>query len=626
MKKIYIKIFISVFALLACMSCEAFLDKSPDLGLDEQEIYKDYASISGYLDNIYGEYLSNHMGAYGTSNGRNFLGAISDELATMFNDAQVMQVHSGNWLKSGTNETFEIGNDKKTPIGSSYKALRAMNRIIENYNNIENLTEEQFQQIKGQAHFYRAWFYFQLIIRYGGMPIFDKVFVGDGDEDIPRKTYHESHDWMMEDIETAIESLPEFWEDKDTGRPTKAAAMAFKVMAQLYDASPLMQNDLNSVTVKDYDKERAALAAKSADELLKYLDEYPRNGGTPLYNYRMVSKEEYKNIFYFKRGNGSPWIHPEHLWYKRSVIDRISLTMRIFWLPVYLDGYTGPDGASYYAPTQNMVNLYERKGPDGNYYPIDDDRSGYDLQDPFADRDPRFYNNIIYPGQVWGENKGAPIYITTYEGGEIYKEAISNQNSNKRGQTGYMCKKYLWPEANCFTEQWEDYHFINVYIRVAQVYLDYAEASFEATGSATAKVAGCSLSAEDALNIVRNRVGVTDIASDIVSDPEKFREAVRRERTVELMFENHRWFDIRRWMIAHELFNSANPIKGIKAVPDHLPDPNNSTNPDNASLTYTYEEVNVVQEVRNFDMRNYWYPFTIKEVAAVKSLVQNPGW
>jgi hypothetical protein len=500
--------------------------------------------------------------------------------------------------------------------------------VINNSDKIQNITPEQLEWVLGQVHFYRAWFYYQLIIRYGGMAILNQVYDGYGNEDIPRQTYHESHRWMMEDIETAIEMLPEFWDDNNTGRPTKAAAMALKSMSMLYDASPLMQNDLSKTEVKEYDKERAAKAAVAADELLKYLAGFPQNGGQPFYYYKMSDASEYNFIFYFLRGNGANWIHPEHLWFNRKVVSNRSLTIRKFWLFYTTDANTGPDAASGFMPTQNMVDMYEKKGSDGNYYPITDPRSGYDPQNPFADRDPRFYNNIITPGESWGVKNGQTFYWTTYEGGKEYNTLLTNSNSNQRSQTGYICRKYLWPECNDFTKQYDKYHTITCYIRYAQVYLDYAEASFEATGSATARVPGCSMSAEEALNVVRRRVGVSNVAADIVANPEKFRETYRRERTVELMFENHRWFDIRRWMIMHELFKDPNPLKGMLATPiePHPTYPISETDPANANLKFTYRIVDLPAEVRGYTMKNYWYPFSISEVASMKNLVQNPGW
>ena len=166
-----------------------------------------------------------------------------------------------------------------------------------------------------------------------------------------------------------------------------------------------------------------------------------------------------------------------------------------------------------------------------------------------------------------------------------------------------------------------------VFIRATQLYLDFAEASFEATGSATAKVEDCGMTAEEALNTIRNRIGVTDIPSDIVSDPEKFREAYRRERGVELMFENHRWWDVRRWMIMHTLFNEPYPIKGVYFDPvgsyEDSADGKSGTRP--ASFTYTVFDME--KEIRGFsNMRNYWYPLPQHDVDALHNLQQNPGW
>lgn len=620
--------------LIFFSSCEDFLDKSPDLGLSEEDVYKNYNSITGFLDYAYSEYFPNLLAGNSSGNGRNYASAITDELSTTLNTSTTVQIHAGNWLKKDNNSTFEIGNTDKTPIGGSIKGLRIMNRILENLHKVNDLTPDQYNWVKGQAHFYRAWFYFELITRYGGMPKLDKVFVGDGDEDLPRMTYHESHTWMMEDIEEAISLLPEFWDNNNVGRPNRMAAMAFRSMAQLYDASPLMQNDLTQTVVKGYDRDRAALAAKYADEVVQYLNNFPTEAS---HRHRLMSANEYKNIFYFERDNGNPFVQDESIWYCRKAVSDRSLTMRYFWQTLFFDTFSGPDAASCFMPTQNMANLYEKKGIDGNYYPITDPRSGYNLQEPFKDRDPRFENNFIVPGQSWGLWEGKTLYVTLFKDGDGYKRIINNSNSNKRGQTGYLCKKFQWPEAifgsNNDRTGYNKYSFITNYIRVAQVYLDYAEASFEATGSATAKVPGCSLSAEEALNIVRNRVGVTNVVSDIVNDPAKFRETLRRERSVELMFEApHRWNDIRRWMIAHELFADPNCIKGLHAIPNNVGSaevptlPTTSTDPKIANLTYTYEEYVVIPEVRVFSMRNYWYPFTISDVSSMRNLVQNPGW
>ncbi|WEK38316.1 MAG: RagB/SusD family nutrient uptake outer membrane protein [Candidatus Pseudobacter hemicellulosilyticus] len=606
-------IYLALPVLLLCQGCEKYLDKSPDLGLSEDAVYKDYTTVRGFLDVCF-NYLDHITSAYYNGNERAYPGILSDEMATTDNDSKALLIHSGNWLLTAKDATYELGVTGTTPISNAYKAIRIANLVLANYTRVPGMTAEQTNEIVGQAHFYRAWFYFDLLKRYGGMPIFDKAYVGDGDEDVPRVSYHESHAWMMQDIEAAISMLPAGWDDANTGRPTKVAAMAFKSMAELYDASPLMQNGLHATSNMGYDQERAKKAAQSASALLRFITENTQLG------YRMATAAEYKNIFYF---TAPPHSVPEYLWYNRKATNDMKRTIRNFWLYASLAEGTGPEGASICMPTQNMVDLFEKKGPDGNYYPIQHSAAQYNGQEPFKDRDPRFYNNILTPGTQWGYNVQTPLYITTYAGGAADLEIKTLSPSNKRQTTGYLCKKFLWPEANRYTAQWAKYRYMTCYIRMAQIYLDLAEASFEATGSATAKVEGCELSALEALNIVRNRIGITDLPADIAGNPDQFREAYRRERAVELMFEHHRWWDIRRWMIAQDLFKATYPIKGMMATPTN---PNHESVANKSTLTYTFQVTDVVPEIRNFQLRNYWYPFPQADVASLKNLIQNPGW
>ena len=170
----------------------------------------------------------------------------------------------------------------------------------------------------------------------------------------------------------------------------------------------------------------------------------------------------------------------------------------------------------------------------------------------------------------------------------------------------------MWPECNQYLEKnnpncWWDYRFLTIYIRASQIYLDYAEALFEGCGSATATIEGCPISAAEAINILRRRIGLTDLPSDIVADPDKFRAAYRRERAVELMFENHRWWDIRRWMIADQTTD----IYGVDI-----------TKKEDGSFSYK----KVLVEKRIFKDCMYLYPIPQSERYINPELEQNPGW
>lgn len=619
--------------LLFLTGCEDFLDKREDSdGLDESAVYASYESIRGYLDNVYNlldKYnvmLNRDPGDYAHS----YISALSDEMALTYNGTTLNKFFSGSWLLTGKSENVaEIGNGNQTPIGKAYPALRIVNRVIANIDKVP-LSEAERKEILGQAYFFRAWFYFQVIKRYGGMPLIDKVFLG-ADDDIPRLTYHESSEWMIGDLDQAISMLPDRWDDMHYTRPTKLAAMALKSWALLYDASPLMQNDLSQTVVKDYDKERAVKAAKAAWEAIVYMNNNQTTG------VRLATKEEYMNTFWYPENEQR---RVEHIWMSRhrhSNATWRSNTIRAYWLYGDMTGQTGAESMSMACPTLNVINLYERKGADGIYYPIDDPRSGYKFEDgvAFVDRDPRFYNNILIPGDVWGTYKdGQPYYIRLWENCIATQNYKTNSNTNARELSGFMCRKFLWPEANqkhtgstSGNITYSTNIVQTVFIRATQLYLDFAEASFEATGSATAKVDGCGMSAVEALNVIRNRMGVTDILPEITNDPAKFREAYRRERGVELMFENHRWWDLRRWMIMHEVFKDTSPLKGVKFYPNGEFEDYSDNTPGTRPASFTYEVFNMTKEVRNFsNMRNYWYPLPQHDVDALQNLVQNPGW
>ena len=382
--------YILVGLMLFLTGCEDFLDKREDAGgLDETAIYASYESIRGFLDKVYSKLdtyncmVSRDAGSYG----RTYVGAMADEMGVVYNNTVFNKFFSGAWLLTGKSENVtEIGNGSLTPIGRAYPALRIVNRVIENIDKVP-LTEEQRNEILGQAYFYRAWFYFQVIKRYGGMPIIDRVFAG-GDDDLPRVTYHESSEWMVSDIDKAIAMLPDTWEAMHYGRPTKLAALAFKEMALLYDASPLMQNDLDAVVVKEYDKERAKKAAQAAWAAISYMKKNESLTGV-----RLATKEEYTNTFWFP---DTELKRAEHIWMCRNIqgTTNRSMCIRAFWLYGDMTGQTGAESMAMSCPTLNAANMYERQGEDGIYYPIDDPRSGYqfDPEHAFVRRDPRFYN------------------------------------------------------------------------------------------------------------------------------------------------------------------------------------------------------------------------------------------
>ena len=670
MKKIVTSIITALVIAVSLPSCEAYLDKSPDLGLDENDIYKNFESIRGYLDECYGHlytWLRWREGEYSQST---YMVPLShtDEMASCRQGSNFIAnfFNKGDWYNTTRNGKWELGMAEIVDGGVNYtplyvhcsRAIRIANRVIEKIDKVVDITPDQRNQVLGQAYFYRAWFYFQLINRWGGMPIFDHMFTG-GDDNVPRETYRKSSEWMIQDLDKAIELLPDLWDDVNFGRPDKAAAMGVRAEALLYQASPLFQNGLDATVKMGYDKDVCLEAARAAQEVLDYFGTTETGR-----HFTKGDLEAYRGIFYLP--NADIYHHEEYIWWSRlksdaSPQDRTERMMK--WLETC--SQTGAVAQQCGSPTYNITRYFERQGSDGIYYPIDDPRSGYVPDDlsgttpspwsNFQKRDPRLYNAMLMPGERWGYWKGTPYYISLWKGGSGYEQQANHANNILRGFAGMLMKKYTWWQCSSYwngTADDANGSYLNLlrsfYIRVTEMYLNYAEALFEATGDANSAPAGFKMTPAEAINIVRARVGVTPVVSDYLAS-DKFRQTYRRERAVELVFEDHRWIDLRRWMILDEVFPTSTPIYGIiwhcdqaETDPQLINQPcaaqnariySEYTDPadieGNSTLTFHYTVWNMSAEERAFntsDNRYYLYPFQGGEVASLSNLKQNPGW
>lgn len=600
-------------------ACEAYLDKSPDLGLDESAIFENYESIRGYLDGCYSK-LEKWHSIPALVNAHHL--AFTDELGSsvVSGNYVVNTICTGNWYSATRSTTWEIGEGSGTAINDAYAAIRITNRVINSIDEVKNITDEEKKLVLGQAHFYRAWFYWQLLKRYGGMPILDKVYWGSAEDDIPRKTFRESFEWLAEDLEKAVEYLPQCWDDRNYGRPDKAAAMGFRSEAYLYAASPLFQNGLEETVDKGYDKDLCLEAAKYAQECIDLV-----NTGATGRKFTEGTMEDYASIFRFEPVTKNQ--HEEYLWWCRNTANQI-VTIRTWWNWPEWDSKSAAAAQGFGMPTANIVEYYERKGPDGNYYPISDPRSGYveGQWEAMKDRDPRMYNNILLPGDHWALTNNADYVVTSWKGGAGYNKFYTGNLSKVQQFTGYLCRKYIWEGADNLknnNQGFDKKRFLSFYIRVTEMYLNYAEALFEATGDALTRPAGFTMSAKEALDKVRARVGVTPVVDDYAT-PATFRETYRRERTVELMFENHRWEDIRRWMLFDELFPDAYNLSNTEWTCEQGENPTKAQI--QAGLTFKWENTTNTVEVRNYTTKHYWYPFSGASVSSQKNLKQNPGW
>lgn len=246
-----------------------------------------------------------------------------------------------------------------------------------------------------------------------------------------------------------------------------------------------------------------------------------------------------------------------------------------------------------------------------------DAESGYDPEYPWKGRDPRFYKDIIFDGVKCctngkGDMKETKQYASLYTGG-------SYRVDTKGCLTGYMNTK-LYPQlTNDYDGYRENNCMVLSFMRLADVYLMYAEATAQGYGSPTSKVNGYGLSAADAVNKVRDRAGVGHVADKFLASLDGFMSELRRERAVELAFEGHRFVDLRRWMLLTE-----RPYTLKKAVFfDRVPKGVDYDNPQDAHVLNIREEILFE---RKYQDRHYWLPFLRDDVMMYESFGQNPGW
>ncbi|MDX1471334.1 MAG: RagB/SusD family nutrient uptake outer membrane protein, partial [Flavobacteriaceae bacterium] len=252
------RILTSLLIIIGFTSCEDYLDKAPELGLTEEDVFAEFESARGFLDQNYDMLEDFHN--WDSQNIRNYnMTSLSDETASITDNQgllSLLPLNAGQWLDE--NNKGEVGWDgccgTRSPIlGRAFKGLRVTNKVIANAEMIPNIASDDLNGLLGQAYFLRAWWYFQIIQRWGGMPIFDRVFSPNDDLDLNRLTYQESSEWLIEGLNKAIDLLPDTWGDAQYGRATKGSALGLRSMVALYAASPLMKNDLNSIVNNGYD-------------------------------------------------------------------------------------------------------------------------------------------------------------------------------------------------------------------------------------------------------------------------------------------------------------------------------------------------------------------------------------
>ncbi|WP_158655287.1 RagB/SusD family nutrient uptake outer membrane protein [Flavivirga eckloniae] len=597
------------------VSCEDYLDVSPELGISSEEVFTDYFNTRGVVDRA--NFLI-HNYVYFNTDWASELGVMSDECQisqTRYPPHYVF--NTGVWMNSNFRELAGMTNEKDwqeyhdkdheaEPVSKAFLAIRAVNSVLENIDKLQEYptelgyTPQQLKdQLVGQSYFLRAFHYFQIIRRYGGFPTMTKTFEISHNFDEVRPTYLQSTDSLVQDLDKAIQFLPEKWNDQNKGRVTKTSAKALKAMTLLYAASPLMNPDLNpyganSRTYNNAYAEKAAIAAAEA------INDYPKGG------YEMFSMDQYTENWY-SRTSGFP---------KEAILqaplsrhtdpDGWGIAGMGWFLPQFAGGWQ-VEGQ----PTQNAVDWFETA--DG--YDVSDPEAissgSFDPSDPYSNRDPRFRALILVHGDDMFEGLPNPSnndvrMLNVKPDGWHYKF----ETGKNKIFTGYYHKgKHRWPGCDKWNRSGGWYRMFP-HIRVAQLYLDYAEAANEAYGP-NGMAPGASLSAVQALNIVRSRANMPGVLAKYTTSKDVFRKRIYNERAVELYHEFHRWHDLRRWKLSKEVLGQGT-IYGAD-----IKDVGGQT---------VYEKKALQGALRVFEDRHYWYPFPSKVMDIMTQFEQNPGW
>ena len=482
---------------------------------------------------------------------------------------------------------------KSNPDGcwdDNYKFIRDANIGIVGLEKLPEANHDLKLQLQAELKFLKAFFYFELVKRYGGVPLLDRAYDLSEDLNIPRSSFADCIDYITRLCDEAYTDLPDP-NNVSFGRASRGAALALKARALLYAASPLYNGkgydgtDNEFICYGTYDAKRWEAAAEAAAAVIKlgYYDIYKPNAiadGDADAKVITNGSTNYRKLFTVISGN------------KELILPRTSKVgnqVEIQNFPVGI-----PNGKGLTSPSQQIVDAYGMV--DGT--PIDLPGGLYDRRNPYENRDPRFYASIFYNGQDWNGTT-----IETFQGGV-------HNNTNTSTKTGYYLSKFCGSEVVISGTPTNTNHCFPLF-RYAELLLDYAEAANEAYGPDSDPL-GCGLTARDALKRVRSRVlrpSQTDV--DVAQgDSEAMREAIRAERRVELAFEDHRYYDVKRWKIADEVLSES--IKGMQIT--------------RSGDTFSYQVVENVNN-RQFSTRFYLYPIPNGDVvnnSAIRS--NNPLW
>lgn len=608
------KKFISFFAFAAALavsmmsasSCEEYLNKAPSSDQSKEYIFQDYLRAQRYLDMLYYYMLPTWVGD----------GKFNDYYG-MLESATDMSEYTADY--GATNKSFNVGNWKQASADFEvetiwyrcYNQIRRAYMFMENVDNFANEPEGRKVYMEGECHWMLAYYYFELYRRYGGVPLVTRVLSLEDDYKIARSSDEETMNFILAELDKAESLVPEAWPEEDRGRVTTAWCKALRSRATLYAASP-SHNPSNDV-------EKWKKAASAAKDCIDYCQS---TGYHQLYH-------DYQNIFM----RYTPDKISEIIVYKIAGTYVHNFNSQLI---SYEQASPGEDywGNASNSPTQNIVDRYPVITFDAAGNAIGTEEFDWNNPDMvshmYENRDPRFYYTILFNGRLWYKRE-----IQTWRDGANY--GLDRDPKNQLfSKSGYYLRKF-WPRECKDTNMPGSSKIYGFYIRLGEIYMNYAEAVNEVVGPDTQYEGG--MTAIEAANKLRERLvcpaseaittnadpyyyvkverdenplfpvlpnGVPGIKAGMSKD--QARTVIHNERTIEFAFEDQYFYDILRWKEGKEHIGTTLYACDVVKSGD----------------TYTYNKT--VLESREFDPnRMYLYPIPQDEVYNL-GIEQNPGW
>ena len=541
-------------------SC-ADLDYTEATTRDEEWTYNYYSNgIKNLVFDVYAQVYSNELAA----NSAYFLAGATDEAQYALETGAVNNYINGGWSPA---------NPYSQTWTKSYTAIADVNMYLEKldqtdisdwqYNADYKNWMAQMEMFPYELRFLRAWFYFELFKTYGDVPLVTTTLTNAQANNIARTPADQIVKFIVDECDAIAPYLPETYGTEygsEVGRATRIAVFALKARTLLYAASPLHN--------PSGDKSKWARAAEACKHILDNASAW----GLKLSTY------------------GSLWGHDA--FYNPELIFGLGRgESNDFEMANYPVGVE--NGSSGNCPTQSLIDQYEYQNNGetfGQRWPGSIDLN---TTDPYEGLDPRFALTVVKNGDEWPSNGAQKRVIETFFGG------FNGAPKYGATPTGYYLRKYV--DGSCVTTA--DNQTVRrhtwILFRLAEFYLDYAEAVYHATGSANDASYG--MTANDAVNVLRKR---TDIQMPLFTeDGETWVERYERERLVELAFENHRFWDVRRWKKGDRYFRTIQ-----------------------TAVISSSNELTRSTVTRQWDDKYYFYPIPQSELKKNPNLTQNPGW